>query len=161
MAWTVSSDAYVGLKRIGTLLLAEDLPSQLLIDPDQDLAISAHGSFVWETVEGGSGVMGGKGAGGQGRGGRDYEAIKKKKAEEAKQKKEDKQRKKTGLPKLDRSGKVDDKDKKAPFSLKDIDFNVKRGSLVCIVGSVGSGKVCSSLFLMDEARGPGPCRVRD
>lgn len=163
MAFTVTSDAYVALKRIATLLLATDLPSKIIIEPSQSKAISAYGDFIWETVSSaGGGVMGGKGAGGggQGRGGRDYEAIKKKKKEEKERKKINKERRKKGLEPLEseeemkkRKGK--EGGEKEPFSLRGIELEVERGALVCIVGSVGSGKVIIPRYSLYAS--PGSC----
>lgn len=143
MAWSVCSDAYVGIKRITTALLAEELPDDLQIDPTLSSAIRAHGTFVWESSGPVSGLMGG----GQGRGGRDYEGIKKKKEEAKKAKSEAKSRKKKGLEPEVKEEEI--KKDKPPFSLEGIDIEIARGSLTCVVGTVGSGKVSflhSTLF---------------
>lgn len=90
---------------------------------------------MWESSGPVSGLMGG----GQGRGGRDYAGIKKKKEEEKKAKSEAKSRKKKGLaPEVKET---EEKKDKAPFSLEGIDIDIARGSLTCVVGTVGSGKV--------------------
>jgi ATP-binding cassette subfamily C (CFTR/MRP) protein 1 len=151
MALTVTSDAYAALKRIATLLLAEDLASARIIDPSLEHAISAHGDFTWEASQEGGGIMGGKGGGG--RGGKDYEAIRKKKAEEKRRKKEEKERKKKGLPKVEKGeGEGEKGEEKEPFGLRDIDLDVKRGDLVCIVGEVGSGKSSLLQALIGEMK---------
>lgn len=141
MAFTVCSDAYVGIKRITTAMLAEELPDDLQIDPSLPSAIRAHGDFIWETSGPISGLMGG----GSARGGRDWAGEKKKK-QAAKQAKADKKKNKKGTDTPDspldeeKKDAIRDEDK-PPFSLQGIDIEIARGSLTCIVGSVGSGKV--------------------
>ncbi|KAG8979667.1 hypothetical protein FRB94_011257 [Tulasnella sp. JGI-2019a] len=151
MAFTISSDAYVAVKRIGTTLLAEELSDDMVIDPEAPSAIRAFGDFAWETSGPVEGVMG---KGGQGRGGRDYAAHKAKKKAEALAKKEAKERKKKGLPpkSAEEMGKEKEKDDKAPFELRDIDVDIQRGSLTCIVGTVGSGKSSLLQALIGEMR---------
>lgn len=106
-------------------------------------AIRAFGNFRWET----SAPGGGHGKAGGGRGGKDRVGAKAKKAAAAKAKKEAKLAKKGGkvndeteaLPKLDFK-----EAEKPPFQLRDIDISLPRGGLTCVVGSIGSGKVCQS-----------------
>lgn len=84
--------------------------------------------------------MAGKAAGPRGQ---DWGAKKAKKVQEAKYKKELKEAKKKGLPPppAPSNEDEDDKDDKPPFELRGINVAIPRGSLTCIVGTVGSGKV--------------------
>lgn len=59
------------------------------------------------------------------------------KAEAKKKAKEAKEAKKNGVV-LEEENKEDDK---PPFELRGIDVKIERGNLVCVVGTVGSGKV--------------------
>ncbi|KAG8869673.1 hypothetical protein FRB97_000807 [Tulasnella sp. 331] len=148
LAFTISSDAYVAVKRIGTTLLAEELQDDMIMDPELPSAIRAFGDFAWETSAPVDGVMG---KGGQGRGGRDYAAIKAKKKAEALAKKEAKERKKSGLP-VKTEAEKEKKEDKAPFELRDINIEIERGTLTCIVGTVGSGKSSLLQALIGEMR---------
>ena len=138
MAFTVCSDAYVGIKRITTAMLAEELPDDLQIDPSLPSAVRAHGDFAWETSGPIAGLMGG----GSARGGRDWAGEKKKKQEAKLAKAEAKSRKgKKGEETPELVKEEEKESEKPPFALRDIDIEIARGSLTCIVGTVGSGKV--------------------
>lgn len=82
---------------------------------------------------------------GGGRGGRDFAAIKKAKEAEKKAKAEAKKNKKMGIKTKEGEERKDEE--KPPFSLENIDIEVTRGSLTCVVGTVGSGKVSCPLCL--------------
>lgn len=131
MVIQVSSDAYVGLQRIGKALLAEELDDDLQVDPSAPSAVRAWGDFAWETSDP---AEGGLGAAGGGRGGRDFAAIKAKKEKEKQEKKEAKKRKQKGLPEPSKDLELEKKDEKPPFSLNGIDIEIQKGSLVCVVG---------------------------
>jgi ATP-binding cassette, subfamily C (CFTR/MRP), member 1 len=124
----ISSDAYVGLKRVASVLLADELPSDIEIDPSLPVAIEVKGDFQWETVDpiNTSGLMGL--VGGMPRG-KDVKAPAKRGKDSNDSKNKD--------PKPENEEKQEERQ---PFKLKDINLTVERGSLVCIVGVVGSGK---------------------
>ncbi|EJU01834.1 hypothetical protein DACRYDRAFT_22209 [Dacryopinax primogenitus] len=173
LVFTVCTDAYIALGRIGKMLTAEELEEPYSVDLDAELAVDAEGEFVWESVEkpddkstgAGKGGRGGRG-GAMGRGGghagaktgMSREEAKKKKAEEAKKKaeekarkKENKERKKKGLPPLEEE-KEENPNGRKPFALKDIKLKVPRGSFIAIVGKVGSGKSSLLQALIGEMR---------
>ena len=50
----------------------------------------------------------------------------------------------TVAPKVEENEKGEEEEK--PFELRDLKFSVPKGSFVAIVGRVGSGKVCFSLY---------------
>lgn len=144
MAFTAVSDAHVAVVRIGKLLLADELANDLQVDPNAKYAIRAEGDFTFETSkppdEKGSKLTFG----------RDRAAAKEKKVAAIKRKKENKERKKQGLAPLE--------EEKAPvddgklFELRNIKLEIPRGSLVCVVGRIGSGKSALLQALIGEMR---------
>ena len=66
---------------------------------------------------------------------------KKEKAAEKKILRDVAKRKKKGIAEPEVEVVEEKSNEKPPFELRDIDIVIPRGSLVCIVGSVGSGKV--------------------
>ncbi|KAL8287248.1 hypothetical protein RQP46_003700 [Phenoliferia psychrophenolica] len=140
MALTVSSDAYVALLRVTRALLAEELEDEMQVDLNAPDAIRARGDFAWETAGPQESMM----AAGK------TVDPKKDKAAEKKAAKEAAKRKKQGIPEPEV---VEEKsNEKAPFELRGIDMVVPRGALVCIVGSVGSGKSSLLQALIGEMR---------
>ncbi|CED82131.1 multidrug resistance-associated abc transporter [Phaffia rhodozyma] len=148
MAFTICTDAMVALKRIATTMLAEELSDDLQVDSDAPDAVRAYGRFRWET-SGPQGAVMNSG----GRGGRNFAGEKEKKANAKKAKKEAKLKKQNGssaledLPVLDKIN-----EEKPPFELVDIDIKIRSGDLVCIVGSVGSGKSSLLQALIGEMK---------
>ncbi|GJN90211.1 hypothetical protein Rhopal_003210-T1 [Rhodotorula paludigena] len=113
------TDAYSALKSLVPVFTSEELPEQLyILDESSDLALKVnHADFVWESskppsTDADKGSKGGKG--GKGKAG-----------------KVDKAEKSLGEKKLEED---------PPSRLEDIDLEVPKGQLLCIVGSVGSGK---------------------
>ncbi|KAK4702568.1 hypothetical protein P7C70_g3660, partial [Phenoliferia sp. Uapishka_3] len=139
MALTVSSDAYVALQRVTRALLAEELDDEMQVDLNAPDAIRATGDFAWETAGPQESMMAaGKGAFGD----RSDKAADKKKAKEAAK------NKKKGVVEPE----VEQVNEKAPFELSGIDITIPRGALVCVVGSVGSGKSSLLQALIGEMR---------
>lgn len=150
IALTVSSDAYVALKRVARALLAEELEDEMQIDLNASDAICARyffllveperanadstgrrGNFAWETAAPQESMMAA---------GKDEPNSKKEKAAEKKAAKGASKRRKKGEPEPTVPTIEETSNDKAPFELSGIDILVPRGALVCIVGSVGSGK---------------------
>lgn len=145
MAFTMCTDAYVALGRVAKALLAEELENDLHVNLGAPDAIKVSGDFTWESSAPPSSMMRmGGGVGGGRRGpGKDPEEEKRKQEtlnRIDREEKEDIMREKEGLPPIDRPKEVVNANGKRPFQLKDIDVTIPRGSLVCIVGPVGSGK---------------------
>ncbi len=121
------TDAYSALQRLTPVFVAEELPVTFIVDAEEKLALVAKGaSFEWEAgVPDEDAGKGGKGKGD------------KRKKEHNKDQDE-----------KDSAAAADD----APASLTGIDVAVPRGSLVAIVGPVGSGKSSLLLGLIGEMR---------
>ncbi|GAA5825076.1 hypothetical protein JCM11251_006090 [Rhodosporidiobolus azoricus] len=121
-------DAYSAMKNLVPVYMAEELPEnpiQVVEDAEHAVTVDK-ASFVWETAappDDGKGKKGRKG----------------KEGEKEKERKEGEQGEKDGTA-----------DK--PSELFDIDFEIPRGSLVAIVGSVGSGKSSLLQGLVGEMR---------
>lgn len=91
---SLASDAWISLGRVGTFLIAEELPPPYPVDPSSKFAIDCQGDFTWEVsdpskTEGGGK---GKGTGAAGPGGKkdDKKAGKAKKTKDDKAKGKDK-----------------------------------------------------------------------
>ncbi|CDZ97481.1 Multidrug resistance-associated protein/mitoxantrone resistance protein, ABC superfamily [Phaffia rhodozyma] len=135
------SDAYVGLGRVSLCLLGDEIDNPVPVYPDAEYAVSAHGSYSWESAEKPSDepvrVTPGKG-GPMGKG----KPPKKSKKEKAAEKEE---RKRKRLERLNAPPVV-------PFALKDIDLDIPRGSFVVVCGRVGSGKSSLMQALLGEMK---------
>ncbi|KAJ7630119.1 multidrug resistance-associated ABC transporter [Mycena polygramma] len=136
------SDALVALKRIGAFLTAEELPEPYPIDGELKSAVRVNASFSWETA--------GKLDEPKFAGGNKKAQQLKAKAEKAKAEKEKKAKKEEVLPTASEkekdtdtvpSGAATPREEEKPFELKNLRFDVPKGSFVAIVGRVGSGKV--------------------
>lgn len=139
MAFTAVSDAHVAVTRIGKLLLADELPNEVQINPNAKYAIQAEGDFTFESskppdAKGGPLVFA-----------KDRKAM----AEKKKAKKAAKLRQKKGLPPLEDTKKEDEG---VPFQIRNINLQIPRGSLVCVVGRIGSGKSALLQALIGEMR---------
>ncbi|KAM0755919.1 ATP-dependent bile acid permease [Meredithblackwellia eburnea MCA 4105] len=141
MAWTVSSDAFVALKRVTRALLAEELDNELIVNPAAKFAVRATGNFAWETSGPQQSMMASLRA--------DARQEKKAKAEAKKKAKEANKAAKKGQKPAEEEKK---KEEKPPFELRDIDLKLGRGELICIVGSVGSGKSSLLQALIGEMK---------
>lgn len=123
------TDAWVSLQRIEDYLLAEETADQFdwaLEGPDA--AVVKNASFTWETVAGDE---------------KDEDKIKAGRKEAKKLEKSGKgsARNSTNLENLERQALVqDDSQPDLPFALKDLNFSIKKGELIAVVGSVGCGK---------------------
>jgi ABC-type glutathione transport system ATPase component len=125
-------------------LSAEELEAPYIVDPDAEHAVAMDADFTWETVK------------------KSIEKDKKKEEDKAKEdggkaKKETGKKEKTEKGADKKKGQdaglsapPDDKKEDAeatpdpedpPFEVKDIKVNISKGSLVGIVGKIGSGKV--------------------
>ncbi|CDZ97117.1 Multidrug resistance-associated protein/mitoxantrone resistance protein, ABC superfamily [Phaffia rhodozyma] len=136
MALQAVTDAYVGVGRISKCLLAEEIQNPVPVIPGAEYSISAHGSYCWETVEKPSKA--------------ENEALKSKPQRVGKKNKNDKNKK---------GGNVEGEfpielqgPSPLPFSLKDIDLDIPRGSFVVVCGRVGSGKSSLMQALLGEMK---------
>ncbi|CAD6567059.1 MAG: hypothetical protein TREMPRED_003289 [Tremellales sp. Tagirdzhanova-0007] len=143
LAFTAVTDAAVAVGRIGTMLRADELKSELRIDRSAKYAIDVQGDFQFDGVA--PSEQGGKKLGRP-----DRAQAKEDKKKAAKDRKEAKLRKKQGLLPLDTV--KPKKDDGIPFSLRNIDLQVPRGALVCIVGRVGTGKTALLSGLINEMK---------
>ena len=149
VAFALVSDAAVAIGRIGEALRAEELRRDIVIDPASKYGIEVVGDFAFDSatppdtgvVTAGGGPRGGMGR----RGGKDRASAR----EAKKQKAIDKKREKQGLAPTPPAPK---KEEGIPFSLRNIDLKVPRGSLVCIVGRVGTGKSALLNGMINEMR---------
>lgn len=146
--------------RIGSFLTAEELPDPYLIDPKREDAISVDGDFQWETTyqsnNGDSKFQTGKPSGGRGK--KDNKDEKPKKDVKASGKRRSlfgKQKTDSVLPVAstapENTGELDEKKADKPFELKDLKLHIKKGAFVAIVGTVGSGKVCTTIITASSA----------
>ena len=141
------STAMIALNRMSKFLSAEELEAPYVVDPDAKDAVAMDADFTWEAVKKSDGK------------------DKKKEGDEAKEdsgkaKKDNGKKEKTDK-KADKKGKKEGKEagpsaspdykkedteptpepEDPPFEVKDIKVNISKGSLVGIVGKIGSGKV--------------------
>ncbi|BGP17639.1 hypothetical protein JCM10213_001291 [Rhodosporidiobolus nylandii] len=127
-ALSTSADAWSAMNQLLPVFLADELPEErFVVDKDAEVAIKVdQASFEWESS---APPAGGTGPGKKG-----------KKEKKPKAKKDD--------------GSESEKPavKERPSELLDIDFEVKRGELCCVVGSVGSGKSSLLQGLIGEMR---------
>ncbi|BGP33345.1 hypothetical protein JCM10296v2_005143 [Rhodotorula toruloides] len=107
------TDAYSAMQNLVPCFMADELPEELFVrDDEADLALQVKdATFVWESSAPPSSEKAGKGKGGK----------KVKKAQEAADEK---------------GAAVPDE----PSKVEDINLEIPRGQLLCVVGSVGSGK---------------------
>ncbi|KAH9945319.1 ABC protein [Epithele typhae] len=130
-ALSATTDAQNAIIRLTKVFNAERADPSAAIDirPEQKLALVVRGaSFEWEESQGSGDALGGpsaKGAGG----------------------KKDKDEKKDG-----KGGTATPAAVGPPFQVKDVDLDIARGTLVAVVGSVGSGKSSLLQGLIGEMR---------
>lgn len=136
------SDGYVAVGRIAKILRADEQPHGLVVHPEQELAIDATGDFAFETAESpitSSTEIGlGKGTN-----------------ENTKQAPESPLAFDNRYSPSDADARTPTKimqAPQAPFSLKNIDLKIPRGSFVCILGRIGSGKTALLQGLLGEMR---------
>ncbi|KAJ7036806.1 multidrug resistance-associated ABC transporter [Mycena alexandri] len=143
------SDALVAFKRIGSFLLAEELPDPYEIDTARTNAVDLDASFTWETA----GKVDAKF--GPGAGGKKEKAIAKAAAKaNAKANAKAKGKKGEVLPMSEKGtpGTMTPAEDEKPFELKDLKLSVPKGSFVAIVGKVGSGKSSILQAMIGEMR---------
>ncbi|WVQ83250.1 hypothetical protein IAT38_005389 [Cryptococcus sp. DSM 104549] len=132
------AEGMVGLKRVSALMRAEELRSEITIDPASEFAIDVNANFQFESVE-------------------SPETLEKRQQEEKEKEKrinkEDKGSKKEDGPGSIPAEPVGEKDEvKQPFALRDITLRIPRGALVCVVGRVGTGKTALLSGLINEMK---------
>ena len=153
MASSSAVEGQVALTRVVKFLSADELALTPEGDHDGDKAVVVNGSFTWEADMEEIQAIERKAREEAEKTKEQLMAEKmdagKEKARLAKEKKlkekEDKRREKAGLPPLEEEDiekgkegdKENDEDKKQPFMLQNIQFEVPRGSFVAIVGRVG------------------------
>lgn len=152
LVFTVSTDAVVALQRISKFLVAEELAEPYVIDSKSEHAIDVDGDFAWETAHkpeesksgrrGAGGRGGGRGAGGRGgkKGGSD------RKSSSFFRRRKDKGGAilpTTAPAEGEKTEKDGVKEEEKPFALNNLVMKVPRSAFVAIVGTIGSGKVCT------------------
>ena len=134
-----AADGVVALGRISKYLIAEELVEPYAIQSDSEYAVDIEGDFTWETA---------KKPQAAGKSGKDAKKGSAKTEEPQKQGKKRRSlfggdKKGDVLPTVAPVGekeKVEESEEK-PFELKNLNFKVRKGAFVAIVGTVGSGKV--------------------
>lgn len=102
---------------------AEELKKDLVIRPNAPYAVSATGTFQFDSV-----TPPDSSTGGRGHGMRDRAGAKDAKKAAKKAKAEAKERKKKGLPPIDETAKAaETKEEGVPFSLRDLNIQIPRG----------------------------------
>ncbi|KAF8500114.1 multidrug resistance-associated ABC transporter [Gautieria morchelliformis] len=137
--FSLCSDAYVALGRIGAFLTAEEISEPYTVEPESKYAVQVDGDFAWEATLPEKGAPKGKG-------------------KKARQQNRSKATRKgasqsTALPTTrpaneDKEERQDDK----PFELLGMKVKVPKGSFVAIVGRVGSGKSSLLQAMIGEMR---------
>ncbi|KZT29601.1 ABC protein [Neolentinus lepideus HHB14362 ss-1] len=127
---TAITDGQNALSRLTVVFKADQRKDDaLIINPDQDVAVKvADATFEWEENTSPGESMSGAG------------------------KKGKKEKKLKGEKKVKKEDGEDKKDEGPPFQVKDVDMSIERGSLVAIVGPVGSGKSSLLQGLIGEMR---------
>ncbi|TFK19762.1 cadmium ion transporter [Coprinopsis marcescibilis] len=156
LALSSMASALIALGRIGKFLSAEELQDPYLLQPDSAMAVEVDAAFTWEAAQKVDKEKDGDAAA------KDGKAKDKDKKAKADKKKKDKSA--NGKPDSDSStlpsstqDMADDAEKKEPdedppFELKDLRMSVPKGSLVGIVGKVGSGKSSVLQGIIGEMR---------
>ncbi|KAJ3720533.1 multidrug resistance-associated ABC transporter [Lentinula raphanica] len=160
------SDFLVAMTRIGKFLKAEELAEPYTIDLERQNAVEVDGDFSWETagkIAGPKFERGGKDGAppknqAEKSAGKSKAGIKPTKAdsESGAEKGLPLTRQDVEKPTESMTSETSEEDSKEedeqPFALKNLKFNVPRGSFVAIVGSVGSGKSSILNALIGEMR---------
>ena len=122
------SDVVVAFDRISKFLLSEELPEPYLVDYGLKHGVEVDGGFTWEIA------------------GR-LERKKYAPGGEDKAKADEHGKHRTLLrivtPNLAEEAEVKGKEEDTPFELRSLRLRVPKGSLVAVIGRVGSGKVCT------------------
>jgi ATP-binding cassette subfamily C (CFTR/MRP) protein 1 len=172
MVFSLCSDAYVSLGRIGQFLLAEEQEATFMIKQDAEYAVDVEGDFTWEVVDPNKVIANTKGVVGNATSAKEIlaqakEATRQQRGEDKKDKKTDKAgaKRKSGsnTPVASGSGSANsgavtptvqeqEKDHSKPFMLEQLDLKIPRGSFVAISGRIGSGKSSVLNALIGEMR---------
>lgn len=125
---TALSDAHVAIHRISQILTAEERAHELMINPAAFFAISAVGSFTYETVTPPDHRESGR-----------FIKVVESKGDSTASEKE---------------GRACSEGSNAerPFSLSDIDLHISKGALVCVIGRIGTGKTALLEAMLGEMR---------
>lgn len=142
MVITALSDVQIAILRITKILTAEEQDHGLIIDSTLEFAVKAVGDFAYETAIPPDQLASGPGPGDKKA---NKEAKKKAKAER-------KAMKTVNLVDGSTSAEEKDETEMKPFTLTDINLQIKRGSFVCIFGRIGSGKTALLEGLLGEMR---------
>ncbi|KLU91373.1 multidrug resistance-associated protein 2, partial [Magnaporthiopsis poae ATCC 64411] len=116
------TDAWSSLKRIEEFLLAEEQVEDVISKPDGENALEVRGAdFTWEKTSP---------SGGQGKQGETARGV---------SKGQEKPPQESSSEKSTTTGSSSGADSE-PFKLQDLNFEIGRGELIAVIGSVGSGK---------------------
>lgn len=152
------SDAYVALGRIGEFLTAEELGEPYTVDPDLcdneheekpvKLGVKVEGDFTWESASAAPNANAKGGKAGKGKG---KEKGKGKGKEKGKDSKKSSAGTGTGVEEAGTATGTN-MENEQPFKLSNLNLKIPRGSFVCIVGRVGSGKSSLLQAMIGEMR---------
>ena len=168
LVFSVCSDAYVSLGRIGEFLLAEEQEAAFMIKEDAEYAVNIDGDFTWEVVDPTKvtntkgNAASGKEITAQAKGAARQQRQKDKKADEL-DKGGAKARSGTNTPVASGSGsgnsgvvtptvQGEEEDQSKPFALEDLNLKIPPGSFIAISGRIGSGKSSVLNALIGEMR---------
>ncbi|WVQ96140.1 hypothetical protein IAU59_003242 [Kwoniella sp. CBS 9459] len=118
------SEAAVAIRRIGEMLMAEELKSDIKIDPTSMYGIDVEGQFQFQTIN----------------------PHVPKSISDA----NEKSQATANANANELSVNSEDEKSKRPFALRDLDLKIPRGALVCVVGRVGTGKTALLSGLINE-----------
>ncbi|KAK4686687.1 hypothetical protein P7C73_g3435, partial [Tremellales sp. Uapishka_1] len=140
LAFTAVSDAVVAIGRIGVMLRSEELKHGIQIDAEQALAVDVVGDFQFDSTP--------RSDTGPRSFGRDRAGAKEAKKKAKKDKEAAKTRRNNGEPEVEKPK----MEEGVPFSLRDVSLKISRGSLVCILGRVGTGKTALLSGMINEMK---------
>ena len=171
MIFSVCSDAYVSLGRIGEFLLAEEQEATFVVKLGAEHAVDVEGDFTWEVVDPNKtantgGVVGNAGSAKEIMA-QAKEATRQQRGKDRKDKKTEKKGTKrnsgTDAPLASGSGAAnsgtvtptvqeEEQDHMKPFTLEGLNLKIPQGSFVAISGRIGSGKSSVLNALIGEMR---------
>lgn len=173
LVFSVCSDAYVSLKRIGEFLLAEEQEATFVINRDAEYAVDVEGDFAWEVVDPTKSANA-RAAVGNATSAKEImhqakEATRQQRSMDKKDRTAERKgaardsRSGAGTPVASGSGVADsravtptvheeEKDHSKPFTLDDLNLKIPPGSFVAISGRIGSGKSSVLNALIGEMR---------
>ena len=171
LVFSMCSDAYVSLGRIGQFLLAEEQEATFVIKQDAEYAVDVEGDFTWELVDPNK-IANTRGIVGNATSAKEImaqakEATRQQRGNDKKDKKKDRKgaEGKGGTDTLMASGsgsansgavtptvQEEEKDHSKPFVLEDLNLKIPQGSFVAISGRIGTGKSSVLNALIGEMR---------